>query len=422
MKRLAPLLLLVAVLFVGGGWLVYSYLAPGQNGFLSSGPISLTPSPTPSTSPATSSAFGRLTTVSKNALSALLKQEAKPTSVAYKVESFAQDLKVPWSVVFTSQNRALVTERPGRVRVIENGQLLPTPIKTFSVSNQSEEGLMGMVLDPDYEQNKYLYICLAYGTKSPVYDRVVRLTDKGNELSDEKTMINNIPAAEFHAGCRLRFGPDKKLYISTGDARQKSLPQDLNSLGGKILRLNSDGTVPEDNPFGSSPVYSYGHRNPQGFDWHPLTGTMVETEHGPSGNDGPGGGDEVNIIKPGKNYGWPVISHRNTKEGMLSPLLEWTPAIAPASGMFYSGSVFPQFTNNFFFGMLRGEGITRVIFDTSNPEVVSSYEKLTGIDVGRVRDVVQGPDGFIYFTTSNQDGRGTPYAGDDHIYRLVPVQ
>lgn len=263
---------------------------------------------------------------------------------------------------------------------------------------------------------------MAYGESEPIFDKVVRVTDKGSELSDDLVIFDKIPAAEFHAGCRLRFGPDGKLYVSTGDARQKERAQDLGFLGGKILRLNADGTIPADNPIAGSPVYSYGHRNPQGFDWHPVTGMLVATEHGPSGNDGPGGGDELNIIKPNQNYGWPEISHQKTKAGMISPVLEWTPAIAPASGMFYKGSIFPQFVNNYFFGMLRGTGIVRVVFDEQSSEKVLKTEKLPEINVGRVRDIVEGPDGYIYFTTSNRDGRGKANDGDDHIFRLVPKQ
>lgn len=406
--------LVIAGLLVGGGWWwINRYLATGQNQFLTTGSVLVAPpqeilAPNDSDSPSD------------------LSNESVQTSgvevgnVDYVSQSFVQNLNVPWSLVFTSPNRILVTERAGRVRVIENGRLQPQAIRTFQVSNQSEEGLMGMALDPNYGQNKYVYLCLTTGEKEPIFDQVIRVTDKGNQLTDDQIIIDKIPAANFHAGCRLRFGPDGKLYISTGDARQKNLPQDLSSLAGKILRLNADGSIPADNPFPNSPVFSYGHRNPQGFDWHPVSQTLIATEHGPSGNDGPGGGDELNLIKAGQNYGWSVISHRQTRAGMVNPLLEWTPAIAPASGMFYSGSVFPQFKNNYFFGMLRGAGLVRVVFDAKNPEVVVSYEKLPGVEVGRVRDVVEGPDGYLYFTTSNRDGRGPATDNDDQIYRLVP--
>lgn len=347
--------------------------------------------------------------------------ETATPNVTYRVESVAQELRVPWSVVFTSPSRALITERPGRVRVLENGQLNPEPLRVFpEVSTTAEEGLMGMTLDPAYAENKYLYLCIAYEKAGQTVDKVVRFTDTGSALSEDYIVMDDIPAARFHAGCRLKFGPDGKLYISTGDATRKESAQELDSLAGKILRLNSDGSIPADNPFPNSAIYSYGHRNPQGFDWHPVSQTLVATEHGPSGNDGPGGGDEVNIITAGGNYGWPVVSHEKSQAGMIDPAVIFTPAVAPASGMFYRGSVYPQLTNTFLFGALRGEGIIQVVFDQNNPSRVLSYQKLAGIEVGRVRDIVEGPDGLIYFTTSNQDGRGSAQVGDDQLYRLVP--
>jgi glucose/arabinose dehydrogenase len=188
--------------------------------------------------------------------------------------------------------------------------------------------------------------------------------------------------------------------------------------------LNDDGTVPGDNPFvgranARPEIWTYGNRNSQGIDFQPGTNLLFETEHGPSGFDGPGGGDEVNILERGKNYGWPVIHHRATHEGMESPLLEYTPACAPGSGMFYRGSAFPQFKGNFFFGCLRGTRIIRVTLD--GRRVVSQENLLEG-KYGRIRDVAEGPDGLIYFSTSNRDGRGSPASDDDRILRLVPVK
>lgn len=347
---------------------------------------------------------------------------ADSEEILYKVEPFVSELQVPWSFVFTSDSRVIVTERPGRIRVIEAGKLLPEPLRVFQeVSSKIEEGLMGMTLDPDYESNRFLYLCMAYETEAgELYDKVVRVKDMGNSLEEDKIIIDEIPAAAFHAGCRVDFGPDRKLYISTGDSTDTDLPQKLDSLAGKILRINSDGTFPADNPFPNSAVFSYGHRNPQGFDWHPVSGSLIATEHGPSGNDGPGGGDEVNLIEAGHNYGWPEVSHQETKTGMVDPLVVFTPAVAPASGMFYSGDVFPQLKNTFLFGMLRGEGIMQVVFDEMDQVV--TYKKLSEVEVGRVRDIVEGPDGYIYFTTSNRDGRGKPRSSDDQIYRLVPKE
>ncbi|HKP12649.1 MAG TPA: PQQ-dependent sugar dehydrogenase, partial [Blastocatellia bacterium] len=211
--------------------------------------------------------------------------------------------------------------------------------------------------------------------------------------------------------------------VTTGDATQRQLAQKLDSLAGKTLRLNDDGSVPQDNPFvgqqGVRPeIWSTGHRNAQGMDWQPGSNLMFQTEHGPSGFDGPGGGDEVNIVERGKNYGWPLIHHTATREGLEAPLLEYTPAVAPASGMFYRGSAFPEFRGNFFFGCLRGQCLVRVVLDGRR---VVSQERLLR-DYGRIRDVAEGPDGAIYFSTSNRDGRGRAASGDDRILRLVPVK
>lgn len=353
--------------------------------------------------------------------SATSKESTVKPSLTYRVETFVSNLYVPWSIVFTSSDRMLVTERNGAVRVVEKGVVRKEPMISFEVSTRSEEGLMGLTLDPAYGNNKFVYACYAYNSGNGIADRVVRMIDEGNSLRLEKTLLEGIPAAQFHAGCRVKFGPDGKLYITTGDATQKALAQDTNSLAGKILRINSDGSIPSDNPFPNSPIWSYGHRNPQGIDWHPVTKTMWETEHGPSGNDGPGGGDEVNIITKGANYGWPVVSHEKHGDGMIDPQIVYTPAIAPASGHFYTGDVFPQLKNNFLYGGLRGEGIYRAVVSEDGTKVIS-HDKLSDIGVGRVRDIITGPDGYIYFSTSNRDGRGRINSGDDKIYRLVPNQ
>ncbi len=337
----------------------------------------------------------------------------------YAIKLVAENLYVPWSLVFTGNERMLVTERNGKLRILQNFKLIDKPLKVFEdVSSKGEEGLMGLTLDPDYQNNKFIYLSYAYDNGDKLSVKVLRYKDEGDKLSDEKLIIDNLPAERYHAGCRLKFGPDKKLYITTGDAGERQLAQDINTLYGKILRVNSDGTIPNDNPFPGNPVWCYGNRNSQGIDWYLGTDIMYETEHGPSGFDGPGGGDEVNIIVKGGNYGWPIVSHVESKEGMISPLLEFTPAIAPASGMFYRSDAIPQFKNNFFFGCLRGSGIMRVIIDEKNPTKIISSEMLPDVDYGRIRDVVEGPDGAIYFSTSNKDGRGNIREGDDKIYKI----
>jgi glucose/arabinose dehydrogenase len=346
------------------------------------------------------------------------------SGVQFRVETVVSGLEVPWAIAFAPDGRMFFTERPGRVRVYEKERLRPEPIAVIDdVRSASESGLMGLALHTQFATNHLLYLSYAYAGAGGQQVRVVRYRETGNALTDRKVIIEGIPASPNHAGCRLRFGPDGKLYITTGDATERELAQKLDSLAGKTLRLNDDGTVPDDNPFVGEPgarpeIWSYGHRNSQGLDWQPGTNLMFQTEHGPSGFDGPGGGDEVNIVERGKNYGWPLIHHQQTREGLESPLLEYTPACAPASGSFYRGNLFEQFRGNFFFGCLRGERIIRVVLD--GRKVVSQEDLLKG-KYGRIREVAEGPEGAIYFSTSNKDGRGSPAKDDDRILRLVPV-
>lgn len=344
--------------------------------------------------------------------------------VKFQVETVASGLEVPWGFAFLPNKDLLFTERPGRVRIIENGKLRAEPVFMVpDVEPSSESGLMDISLHPNFAANNYVYLAYAYN-KDGKRDKVVRYKYAGNKFTEPKVIIEDMPAAPNHAGMRARFGPDGKLYITVGDATDRRIAQQMNNLGGKTLRLNDDGSVPQDNPFigqqGTRPeIWSVGHRNAQGLAWQPGSGLMFQTEHGPSGFDGPGGGDEVNIVERGKNYGWPEIHHKETGEGMIAPLLEYTPACAPASGAFYNGSVFPQFKGNFFLGCLRGTRIIRVVLNGRN---VTSQEDLLKGSYGRIREMAEGPDGFIYFSTSNRDGRGSPAKDDDRIMRLVPVK
>ncbi len=349
-------------------------------------------------------------------------ESSSTKEVSFQVETVVAGLQVPWSIAWAPDGRMFFTERPGRVRVVVNGQMRSQPLIVLTdVEPTGESGLMSLALHPQFAKNHFLYLSYAYKGESQLV-RVVRYRETEAGLTDRKVIIENIPAAQFHAGCRLGFGPDAKLYITTGDATERQLAQKLDSLAGKTLRLSDDGTVPSDNPFvgqqnARPEIWSLGHRNAQGMDWQPGTNLMFQTEHGPSGFDGPGGGDEVNVVERGKNYGWPLIHHKETRAGLEAPLLEYTPAVAPASGAFYRGSAFLQFQGNFFFGCLRGERIIRVVLD--GHRVVSQESLLQG-KYGRIREVAGGPDGAIYFSTSNQDGRGKPARDDDRIIRLVP--
>ncbi len=339
------------------------------------------------------------------------------------IEAVATGLDTPWSLVFTDSDRILVAERPGRIRVVSKGELREKPLYTFAeVSETGEEGLMSMVLDPNYRENRWLYVALAYPGSTGLLVRVMRFTDKGDSFIEPKIILDQIPAAKYHAGSAMIFGPDGKLYITTGDATEKKLAQDLGSLAGKVLRINADGSIPSDNPFSGSLVWSYGHRNSQGIAWHPLMEKFYASEHGPSVFDGPAGGDEINLIERGKNYGWPLVSHENSYEGTEAPLISFTPAEAPASMMVYSGRGNQKWQGNLFFGALRGEGIVRIELDQSDPKKIIRVEKLSEVRFGRIRAIVEAPDGSIYFTTSNRDGRGKPVHDDDRIMRIRFVE
>ncbi|MFN0277458.1 MAG: PQQ-dependent sugar dehydrogenase [Pyrinomonadaceae bacterium] len=343
--------------------------------------------------------------------------------VNFRVETVAGGLEVPWAFTWLPNGDILVTERPGRVRIIEKGKLRAEPVLVVpDVEPSSESGLMDISAHPEFAKNSFVYLAYAY-RKDGKRDKVVRYKFAENKLIEPKIVIEGLPSAPNHAGMRARFGPDKKLYITVGDATDWDLAQDNMSLAGKTLRLNDDGTVPSDNPFvgkeGMRPeIFSTGHRNAQGLAWQPTSGLMFQTEHGPSGFEGRGGGaDEVNIVERGKNYGWPTIWGTRTRAGMEAPLLEYSPACAPASAMFYNGA-FPAFKGNFFFGCLRGTRIIRVVLDGRK---VVKQENLLDKTYGRIREMAEGPDGYIYFSTSNRDGRGSPAKDDDRIMRIVPI-
>ncbi len=351
--------------------------------------------------------------------------ETEGAQSRFRVETVATGLEVPWGFAFLPNKDLLFTERPGRVRIIENGKLRAEPVFVVpDVEPSSESGLMDISIHPNFSANNFVYLAYAYG-KDGKRDKVVRYKFVANKLTDPKVVIEDMPSASNHAGMRARFGPDGKLYITVGDSTDWNLAQNNNSLAGKTLRLNDDGTVPNDNPFFGkagyrAEIFSTGHRNAQGLAWQPGSGLMFQTEHGPSGFEGRGGGaDEVNIVDRGKNYGWPTIYGKRTQAGLESPLLEYSPACAPASGAFYNGDAFAGFKGNFFFGCLRGQRIIRVVLNGRN---VVSQENLLSETYGRIREVAEGPDGYIYFSTSNRDGRGRPASDDDRIMRLVPVK
>lgn len=290
------------------------------------------------------------------------------------------------------------------MRIIDARQgLRPEPLLTLAeVAHRGEGGLLGIAVHPEFGQNQFIYVYHTYEEGGALRNRVVRFRMEGRTLVNPEVIISGIPGAGNHNGGRLKFGPEGRLYVTTGDARAPDSAQEPDSLAGKILRLNDDGAVPADNPFPGSPVYSLGHRNPQGLAWD-RQGRLWATEHGSAATD------ELNLIRPGGNYGWPVIRGDETAPGMESPVLQsgrqtW----APSGTAFAGGSLY--------FAGLRSQGLFEVVMEDGEVNLRRHLEK----NFGRLRAVVTGPDGFLYLLTSNRDGRGVPGGDDDQIIRLNP--
>jgi aldose sugar dehydrogenase len=308
-------------------------------------------------------------------------------------EDLVEGLETPWGIDFLPDGRMIFTERGGRVSVLENGERLT--VGQAASREVGEGGLHGVAVDPDFDRNSFVYLYYTTGQDN----RVTRFVLRDNRLEDERVIIEGIPRARIHNGGRIRFGPDAMLYIATGDAAEPRLSQDRDSLAGKILRLNRDGSVPEDNPFGN-PVWAYGLRNPQGFDWHPATGELYAASHGPTRRD------EVNRIERGGNYGWPrTCDQRGDFIPAVRCYTEFT--LAPAAVAFIG--------DDLYVAGLRGTQVRRLRI--GDGKVVEEEQFLSGM--GRIREVIER-DGWLYVSTSNRDGRGRPRRGDDRIFRLRP--
>jgi glucose/arabinose dehydrogenase len=332
----------------------------------------------------------------------------------YEIDIIAENLSIPWALALSDTGVLYFTERPGNIRVIENGLLLSQPLITMQAPfvSQGEGGLMGLVLDPEFSSNHYMYVMYSYTEDNQNYNRIVRLVEQNNKAYIDKVLLDFIPGGQAHVGGRLKIGPDNKLYATTGDAGNPALAQDITSLAGKILRINLDGSIPEDNPFFNSPVYSYGFRNPQGLTWN-NNNVMYATEHGTTGHD------EINLIEPGVNYGWPIMEGNEGSEEVIyqKPLIQsgentWAPA-----GMAYVKE--GPWAGKLLVAALRGQELLSFSLNETGNAILDMEAWLQN-EFGRLRDVIEGKDGFIYLTTSNMDGRGNPYYGDDKIIRLKP--
>ncbi|MDR7315371.1 PQQ-dependent sugar dehydrogenase [Brevibacillus nitrificans] len=334
----------------------------------------------------------------------------------YDTKVVADHLDVPWAIDVAADGRIFFTERPGRVRVIQEGKLLSEPVISFPAPfiSEGEGGLLGLALDPQFTENHYLYVYHTYVEGDTVYNRVLRLREENNRAGIDKVLLDKIPGSGIHNGGRVKIGPDQLLYITTGDARTPELAQDRNSLAGKILRIRLDGTLPADNPFPGSPVYSWGHRNPQGLAWNPVNGFLYSSEHGQSAHD------EINRIQSGANYGWPVIQGDQQKEGMTAPILHSAETTWAPSGMSFITK--GPWANQLLVANLRGMQLQKITLDAEQPDQVKETAVLWQGEYGRLRDVFEAKDGTLYLLTNNRDGRGTPVEADDRIIQLAAKQ
>ncbi|MBL4622035.1 MAG: PQQ-dependent sugar dehydrogenase [Immundisolibacteraceae bacterium] len=344
-----------------------------------------------------------------------------------QVEVIARGLHVPWGMAFTPAGGIIVSERIGRLQLISANGSMRELDSLPQVYARDESGLMGIALHSLSRDQLFIYLCYSerkgiFGTENVLIKAMLGRFG----LLDEQELLR-WQGDRFHNGCQVAIGPDQLLYVTTGDATEGDNAQDLDSLLGKLLRLQLDGSIPTDNPFSGSPVYSFGHRNPQGLSWQDDQIFLVE--HGPSGFDGPRGSDELNRIQAGGNYGWPEDYGRtngsSNKPGdsitqqRQTPILLWDQSIAPAGLLVYRGDKLPRWRNQLFVAALAGESLVRVALDDRGDPV--DQEVLFKGEFGRIRAVAEGPDGYLYFTTSNLDGRGTPRTRGDLLLRVVPA-
>lgn len=347
-----------------------------------------------------------------------------PGSVEVRVEIVARGLEVPWALAFLPNGDILVTERPGRVRLVRDGQLAEQPVAQIEVAAAGEGGLLGLALHPNFAATRSFYVYYTADAPNGAVNRVERwvLSQDGRSAMADRVILEGIPAAAVHDGGRLRFGPDGMLYIGTGDAREASLAQDVGSLAGKILRVTPEGTVPDGNPWQGNPAFVAGVRNSQGFDWRD-DGSLVIVDHGPSGEQGRRGHDEISVASAGANLGWPLVVGCEARAGLVAPAITWTEAVPPAGAAFYTGDAIPQWRGDLIVGTLGSRHLHRVSFAAEDAARVDLHDVyLLGDEpegFGRLRSVDMGRDGALYVTTSNCDGRGSCPEDGDKILRLT---
>jgi glucose/arabinose dehydrogenase len=338
-------------------------------------------------------------------------------------ETVAGGFDTIWELAWGPDNAIWVTERPGTISRVNPTTGAKTAIGQLTVAEIGEGGLLGMAFHPDFAQQPYIYLMHTYASGG-TRNRLVRMRYNGTSLGAAEPLLENIPGSSIHNGARIAVGPDRLLYVSTGDASDPSNSQNRNSTAGKILRLTLDGAPAPGNPFNNA-TYSYGHRNPQGIVFDRSNGFLYITEHGPGDND------EVNRVEMGRNYGWPNVRGKCDGDAgsgeipfcqtnnVVEPLVNWTPTIAPAGADLYAADRIAGWRGSLLFTALAGRALYRLTLSSDGRQVVSQ-ERLYHGTFGRLRDVLVGPDGVVYLATSNKDGRGSPGPQDDRIIRLRP--
>jgi len=349
---------------------------------------------------------------------------------AYSAERQAEDFDVtvltgnldtPWDMEWGPDSMIWLSERGGRIsRVDPRSGALTQAGEVSGVLQSGEGGLLGIALHPDFARQPFVYAVHTYDERGVTRNRLVRLRWDGHALQNQEILFSGLQGAGIHNGSRIAIGRDGFIYLSAGDGGWSETAQDSNSLGGKILRLTLDGKPAPGNPFGTA-IWSWGHRNPQGLVFHPTTGVLYETEHGPSDND------EINIIERGGNYGWPNVHGMCDDDSkrefcrahhVVEPLTTWTPTVAIAGGDLYLSGGIRSFRNSLLAASLNGSALWRLTLSSDGRRIADRAKVLTGY--GRLRDVLVAPNGDVYVCTSNRDGRGSPRSGDDRILKLAP--
>jgi len=340
----------------------------------------------------------------------------------FMVQTVVTGLRQPWGMTFLPDGSMLITEKPGTIRIVRNGQLLSETVQGVpEVYNHGQGGLLDIILHPDYESNGWIYISYSIPQDGGGHTAVARARLNGNTFEDLQVLFVGYPMTDrrHHFGSRMAFDRDNYLFFTIGDRGQMHLSQDLTNHSGKTFRIYDDGRIPQDNPFVNTPgakpeIYTYGNRNQQGLVKHPVTGEIWSHEHGPRG------GDEINIIRRGLNFGWPEVTHGINYDGTIitndttgvgfeDPLHHWTPSIAPSGMAIVHGERYPNWSGDVMTGALRPMFLNRSVIDLENERVTHEERLLEGI--GRVRDVRLAPDGFLYVM---EESNGT-------IVRLIPV-